>query len=169
LPEINLEKTIAFSKLVSIEELEVKLKIKEDVILEQNKKIAKLEKRLNDLLNKEENENKTLELVVQQVEKNLLKTTERAVKSEKNCESLSNELNEMKAKYKVLNQENLILKNSFILSKSDLKESINDVVIKLNRASDNAEKSLNVLLGGCAELRLISNCLESLGKIKEAH
>jgi len=48
-------------------------------------------------------------------------------------------------------------------------DSINDIVFKLNRASDNAEKSLNVLLGGCSELRLISNCLESLGKLKEAN
>jgi rubrerythrin len=150
------------------EAMEEDLKNKQDIIIEQNKKILKLEKRLNELMHKEEKENKTLELVVQQVENNLLKTTERAIKSEKNCESLNNELNEMKAKYKVLNQENLIIKNSLIQSKCDIKDSINDIVFKLNRASDSAEKSLNVLLSGCNELKLISNCLESLGKITDA-
>jgi transcriptional regulator NrdR family protein len=145
------------------------IKVKQKIIEQQNKRILKLEIKLNELINKEETENKTLELVVQQVEKNLLKTTERAVKSEKQCEALSSELVELKKKLKIANQENLILKSSLFTNSQDFKESLNETVCKLNSAADIAEKSLHDLLGGVGTLRLISSCLESLGKIKEAN
>ena len=78
-----------------------------------------------------------------------------------------NELNELKIKFKLLNQENLVLKTSLCNNNIDLKDSVSDIVLKLNNASDTAEKSLNNLLSGVGQLRLISSFLESLGKIKE--
>ena len=108
-------------------------------------------------------------MVVQQVEKNLSKTTERAIKSEKNCEALNIELNELKIKLQIINQENCILKNNLFNNSQDIRDSLNDIVFKLNSASDTAENSLNSLLGGVKSLRLISNILESLGKIKETN
>ena len=167
LPEIDFDGKISVEAKFANNDLTENVKIKDEIIEEQKNKIIHLEKKIKELINNEENENKTLEMVVQQVEKNLLKTTERAVKSEKNCEALNNELNELKLKLKILSQENLILKKNLLNNNQDIMDSINDIVFKLNNASDTAEKSLNSLLGGVGSLRLIANILESLGKIKE--
>ena len=106
-------------------------------------------------------------MVIQQVEKNLIKTTERALESEKTCEALTHELNEAKLKIKYLNKENGVLKSSLLSSSQDVRNDIGGIVAQLNSASDTAEKSLTSLMSGVETLRFISVCLESVGKIKQ--
>ena len=60
-------------------------------------------------MDKEENENKVLELAVQQVEKNLEEATKRAVASENTVELLKLETTQLKLQIKSLTSENLLL------------------------------------------------------------
>lgn len=137
-------------------------------ISKQHEMIAKLEKRLKSLMEKEENENKTLELVVQQVEKSLEEATKRAVASESTVELLRIEISQLKSQVKALSNENLILKATNLNTKrSGLFVTIGEIANEINEAALAAENSLTYLGAGVSTLRLIASRLQSLEKISE--
>lgn len=149
-------------------ELSDQLAMKDSLISMQQAKIVKLERRLKELIEKEENENSALEKVVQQVEKKLLKATNRALESEKMVEILKQENKELKSQLKVVTSENLTLKQA--QSSSVLKENkskIGEIAGELSHVASAAESSLNQLLAGVNNLRLVASNLESLEKIIE--
>ena len=132
--------------------------------------IKRLEKQIKTLRDREETENKTLEMMVQQVEQNLVKTTERAVKSEQHAETLKAEIKQLKAHILTLGAENTQLKllKSAANSESQQKR-LEEYAGQLEMASNTAETSLKQLLGGLESLRLISSSLKTFGKITEVN
>lgn len=137
-----------------------------ELIAKQKVIIASLEKRVKELESKEESEAKTLELLVQQVEKNLEKTTARAIEAERNLEILKQEATQMKNQIKLLKNENQILKSK---NGKDLFIPIKKIANDLNTAALSAEKSLSFLNNGVETLKLIASNLESLEKFKEVN
>lgn len=150
-----------------IDRLKNELSEDKRVIAKQKEKIDKLEKRLKSLLDKEENENKTLELVVQQVEKNLEEATKRAIGSESTVELLKIEIVQLKGQLKALSNENLLLKSANLNLGRNLFITINDIANEINEAALSAENSLTYLNKGVSTLRLIASRLQSLEKISE--
>lgn len=73
------------------------LKEKQQTINEQSDRISQLEKKIIKLKQNEANENKALEDMIQQVEENLVKTTKRAVESERNVDKMKQDLKQLKA------------------------------------------------------------------------
>lgn len=69
---------------------------KDKIIKEQNERIDHLEKKIKQLKLNEANENRTLEAMIQQVEKNLVETTKRAVESERCVEKMKVEIKQLK-------------------------------------------------------------------------
>jgi DNA repair exonuclease SbcCD ATPase subunit len=151
----DIPNTVLHQSEVPSDNLKRKLKEKQSIINEQSNHIKQLEKTIKDLKKKEANENQALESIVQQVEKNLVKTTERAVESERNNEKLRQEIKQLKA-------ENQLLKS---LKKDENK--ISSFAAQINSAATQAETSLKQLLTGVDTLRLIAASIESYDKIKE--
>lgn len=137
-----------------------------ELIAKQQQIIFNLEKRVKELESKEESEAKTLELLVQQVEKNLEKTTARALEAERNMEILKQEATQMKHQIKLLKNENQLLKSK---NSKDLFISIKKIAIDLNTSALSAEKSLSFLSNGVETLKLIASNLESLEKLQEVN
>lgn len=137
-------------------------------IEKQRVKIEKLEKKLKLLMDKEENENKVLELAVQQVEKNLEEATKRAVASENTVELLKLETTQLKLQIKSLTSENLLLKTANAnLARNTIFTTLNGIADEINEAALAAENSLTYLGAGVSTLRLIASRLQSLEKISE--
>ncbi len=70
---------------------------KTQIIKEQSERISQLEKKIKKLKLNEANENKALEAIIQQVEENLVKTTKRAVESERSAEKMKLEIKQLKS------------------------------------------------------------------------
>ena len=135
---------------------------------EQAALIKRLEMQIKTLKDREETENKTLEMMVQQVEQNLVKTTERAVKSEQHAEALKAELKQLKSHILALSTENTQLKLLKSAASNDSQQKrLEEYAGQLEMASNTAETSLKQLLGGLDSLRLISSGLKTFGKITE--
>lgn len=163
-PEINVTSNTDF--LIDKDFQEQKFFENNQLIAKQQKIIAKLEKRVKELESKEESEAKTLELLVQQVEKNLEKTTARALEAESKVEFFKKETAQMKHQIKLLKNENQLLQNA---SNKNLFITIKKMSTELNTAALSAEKSLSFLSNGVETLKLIASNLESLEKISETN
>lgn len=150
-----------------IVDLNEQLNSKQQIINHQKAKIDELEKKIKDLVEKEKNENRTLEKIVKQVEENLVKTTKRAIESERNAELLKQEIIQLKSHVQVLANENKMLKLSSHGRNDKLNLSLANVSNQINIAATGAEDSLRKLLSGVDQLRLIAGNLESLTKIQE--
>ena len=137
------------------------------IIAKQKEKIEKLEKKLRLLMDKEENENKTLAMVAAQVEKNLEEANKRRVTAESALESLKLENGQLKTQVLSLSNENLLLKANVNMSGAGLFKSIGDIAAEINEAALAAENSLTYLGTGVNTLRLIASRLQSLEKISE--
>lgn len=137
------------------------------VISEQTDRISHLEKKIKQLKRNEANENRALETMIQQVEENLVKTTKRAVESERNAEKMKLEIKQLKAQVSHLNTENHMLKQKSHLNDETESVKLADFAQQLNGAATNAEVQLKHLLSGCETLRLVAASLDSFGKIKE--
>lgn len=147
-----------------IQNLKKKLKDKQQIINDQSTHIKQLEKTIKDLKQKEVNENKALESIIQQVEQNLVKTTERAVESERNADKLKQELKQAKIQLVNLNAENQMLRNAQ-LKRDDNK--LAQFSTQINSAATQAEQTLKQLLTGVDTLRLIASSIESFDKITD--
>lgn len=152
------------SKTSEIESLKKKLKEKQMIINNQTSHIKQLEKTIIDLKQKEVNENKALESIIQQVEQNLVKTTERAVESERNAEKLKQEVKQLKLQLVNLSNENQLLRNSQAIRDDSRLVGFSS---QINSAASQAEVSLKQLLSGVETLRLIASSIESYDKINE--
>ncbi len=75
---------------------------KTQIINEQSERISQLENKINKLKLKEANENRALESMIQQVEENLVKTTKRAVESERSAEKMKLEIKQLKSQVRSL-------------------------------------------------------------------
>lgn len=137
------------------------------IIAKQKEKIEKLEKKLRLLMDKEENENKTLAMVAAQVEKNLEEANKRRVTAESALELLKLENGQLKTQVLSLSNENLLLKANVNMSGAGLFKSIGDIAAEINEAALAAENSLTYLGTGVNTLRLIASRLQSLEKISE--
>lgn len=135
-------------------------------IAKQREKIEKLEKKLKLLMDKEENENKTLEMVARQVEKSLEEATKRAIASENTVEIQRIEIAQLKAQVKALSNENVLLKTAN-MGGNRLFVTIGEIANEINEAALAAENSLTYLGAGVSTLRLIASRLQSLEKISE--
>jgi len=144
--------------------LKKKLKDKQQIISEQSTYIKQLEKTIKDLKKKEDTENKALEAIIQQVEENLVKTTERAVESERNADKLKQEIKQLKIQVLNLTGENQLLKNAH--TNGDLVK-LAHFSNQINNAASQAETSLKQLLSGVETLKLIAANIESFDKIRE--
>lgn len=149
----------------TLQELKKNINLKQKIIYDRDERILQLEKKIDQLKQNEANENKALEVIIQQVEENLVKTTKRAVEAERNVDKMKSEIEQFKFKIQILNTENQNLK---LTSPSTTEtNSLNNIADQLNGAADSAENSLNQLMTGCKTLRLLAATLESLEKIKE--
>ena len=149
----------------SVESLRKILKEKQETISEQSTYIKQLEKTIKGLRKKEDTENKALESIIQQVEKNLVKTTERAVESERNAEKLKQEIKQLKLQVLNLSGENQLLKS--VQKNADTEVKLTQISNQINSAASQAETSLKQLLSGVDTLRLIAASIESFDKIRE--
>ncbi len=80
----------------TIKVLKKALKEKQQTINEQSDRISQLEKRIVNLKQNEANENKALEDMIQHVEENLVKTTKRAVESERSADKMKQDIKQLK-------------------------------------------------------------------------
>ncbi len=141
---------------------------KQTIIDRQNEHILYLENKIKKLKEKEQNENKTLEEIIQKVEKNLVDVTKRAAESERTVEKMKLEIKQLKSQLATVQVENQSLKLAQSTKTDEKhKKQLNDFVCQLNATANNAESSLKVLLNGCDQLRLIAQCIDSFGKISE--
>lgn len=150
-----------------VDQLKNEIKQDKKLIARQQEKIVKLEKRIEELIAKEENENTTLELVIQQVEKNLEEAKLRAVASESTVELLKLELAQLKTQIKTLTAENLLLKTYNVNIGKNVFKTIYDIAGQINEAASSADATLKHLNSGVSTLRLIASRLESLEKLTE--
>lgn len=142
------------------------------LVVKQREKIERLERKLRSLIDKEENENKTLAMVAAQVEKNLEEANKRRVAAESALELAKLENTQLKAQVLALSNENVLLKAATSINISGrggvgLFRTIGDIAVEINEAAKAAESSLNYLGSGVNTLRMIASRLESLEKISE--
>jgi hypothetical protein len=154
---------------LSLNDLKNDLNIKNKVIEDQRSLITKLQQRIKVLKEKEFNDNKALEDIIQKVEENLVITTKRATESEQKVDQLKQELKTCKQKAALLATENFKLKNVDI-EQEMAKEMERDQLLKdfsnqLQSSAMTAETSLKQLLTGVEQLRLLSQRIDSFGKI----
>ena len=123
-------------------------------VAKQTERIAELENKIKKLKQNEANENRALESIIQQVEENLVKTTKRAVESERNAEKMRHEIKQLKV-------ENQLLRSTCG------SQPLHEYAGQLRSAATSADSSLKQLLAGCETLRLVAASLDSFGKITE--
>jgi hypothetical protein len=146
----------------NLAEIREELNKKQSILNEKEAKIKLLEKRIQQLIDKEENETQTLEKVVHQVEKKL-------EESEKLVEIFRQENSQLKTQLKQLKRENIEFKqNAQDTEKSkNLYAIINKIAKDLNDAAQTAENSIAFLTNGVDKLKLVASNLESLEKLSQ--
>lgn len=147
-------------------------KTNEQIINEQQEHIKKLEKRINELTMKEELENKTLDVMVQQIEKNLEITTVRAIEAEKLVDKLKHENKTIKEKSQNLQVENELLRKEILELRANRSEpNLSQFSSTLRNAASSAEDSIKTfnasIINGVYTLRQLADNLDSLNKIFE--
>ncbi|XP_059139561.1 endosome-associated-trafficking regulator 1-like [Physella acuta] len=146
--------------------LQGELMIERQSSSEKNQKLLQLKIDLERQKKKELEETAVLERAVQQVEENLVTTTNCAVQAESTVAMLKKEI-------KVLNSQikSLLLENEAYKSGdgglSDIRERTKYTADQLHTAAAGAEKNIKELLTGVDKLRLLSQVLASLEKVSE--
>ena len=141
---------------------------KQAKIEEQQKMLEQYMKQLDALKKKEDQETKTLENIILNIEKNLTLQTNRAIEAEGLVEKLRIENKGLKVQMQSLLSENELLKMNNNNS-SSMKQIINSYASQLNQAAVSGEQIIKQLIGGVDTLKLLSQSLESIGKIQEVN
>ena len=115
---------------------------------------------------KEDQETKTLENIILNIEKNLELQTTRAIEAESLVEKLRVESKNLKSQIQNLSSENELLKLNSNNS-SSMKQIINTYAEQLNQAAVSGESIIKQLLSGVDTLKFLSQNLENIGKIQE--
>ena len=136
------------------------------IIVEQQKKLEQYQKQLDAIKKKEDQETKTLENIILNIEKNLEKTTKRAIEAENLVDKLKTENKSLKSQVQSLSNENELLKLNSNNS-SSMKQIINGYSEQLSQAAGSGEQIIKQLLSGVDTLKLLAKSLESIGKIHE--
>ncbi|XP_074645752.1 uncharacterized protein LOC141902021 [Tubulanus polymorphus] len=143
--------------------------------MEDNQRLAQKEsQRVAELLRdreksqtKEAEETAAMATMIQQVEANLITSTQRAVKAENTVTKLKQEMKSLQNELTCLNAENEILRAGHPAS-ADVHDQTKYVSQQLLAAANTAEQTLKQLIGGVDNLKLMSDILSSLGKISSA-
>lgn len=139
---------------------------KQSIIEEQQIKLEQYHKQLDVLKRKEDQETKTLEDIILNIEKNLKLQTTRAIDAENLVEKLRVENKSLKCQIQNLSSENELLKLNSNNS-SSMKQVINSYAEQLNHAAVSGESIIKQLLSGVDTLKFLSQNLENIGKIQE--
>jgi hypothetical protein len=157
------------SALDKIEAYKKLIHDKQRIIDDQFNELMLLRKQLDKIKHKEDLENKTLEKMILNVEKNLQLTTERAIEAEKSVDRLKVENKNYKIQMQNLEAENLLLKNLSHIHASSACDSntLQKFSVQLNTIANTAEQSFKQLFTGIDNIRLLASAIESFDKIKD--
>lgn len=130
-------------------------------------KVARMQRDLEKLKQKERKETVKLEEAVDQVESNLQSTTSRVVKAEAIISNLKEEVKSLQGQVQELTNENEVLRQSdghSILLCKKAKNAASNV----KTAAAGAEHNLQQLLKGVEALKLIASTLENIDAVHES-
>ncbi|XP_071823627.1 uncharacterized protein [Apostichopus japonicus] len=129
------------------------------------KRIDTMEEELKRLRLREAEDAKTLEAMVQHVEANLKRTTERAVSAENTITTLKKEIKALKSENSTTLSENKKFKEGKDVL--ELKERAHTASLKLAGAAKDAESNLKQLMAGVDILKLMAETLACFDKLSE--
>lgn len=129
------------------------------------KRIDTMEEELKRLRLREAEDAKTLEAMVQHVEANLKRTTERAVSAENTITTLKKEIKSLKSENSTLVSENKKFKEGKDIL--ELRERAHTASLKLAGAAKDAESNLKQLMAGVDILKLMAETLACFDKLSE--
>jgi hypothetical protein len=128
--------------------------------------LEQFQKQLNDFKRKEEQETKTLENIIFNIETNLEKTTKRAIEAEGLVDKLKFENKGLKIQVNNLRNDNELLKMNSN-NGGNMRQVLNSYSSQLSQAAVSGEVLIKQLLGGVDTLKSLAQNFESIGKIQE--
>ncbi|XP_060073141.1 endosome-associated-trafficking regulator 1-like [Ylistrum balloti] len=138
---------------------------RQEAVLE-TQRCHKMKKDMEILQKKEAEDTAALERMVQQVEANLITTTQRAVKAENTVSRLQAEVKTLQGRLTSMRAENEILRSGD-RGLADIRQRTCHVSQQLSTAASAAEQNIRQLLQGVDSLRQFSQILSSVEKITE--
>ncbi|OWF35084.1 serologically defined colon cancer antigen 3 homolog [Mizuhopecten yessoensis] len=138
---------------------------RQEAVLE-TQRCHKMKKDMEILQKKEAEDTAALERIVQQVEANLITTTQRAVKAENTVTRLQTEVKTLQGRLTNMRTENEVL-TSGDRGLAEIRQRTTHVSKQLSTAASGAEQNIRQLLQGVESLRQFSQILSSVEKITE--
>jgi len=131
-------------------------------------RIDKLEDELRTTRKREQEETATLENVVQMVEENLRKTTQRALEAEANVSKLKDEIKFLREETITRSQHEKIV-DDYEFRLDSIREKSRDVAKFMHTAANKSEPLLKQLLSGVASLHVYAEQFENIDKIADVN
>jgi len=175
-PSLNSNSSEKTSRVLELEEenkmLQQNIKqLEKDLVNQQEssrKWIDKLEDELRTTRKREQEETATLENVVQMVEENLRKTTQRALEAEANVSKLKDEIKFLREETITRSQHEKIV-DDYEFRLDSIREKSRDVAKFMHTAANKSEPLLKQLLSGVASLHVYAEQFENIDKIADVN
>ncbi|CAD5117499.1 DgyrCDS6268 [Dimorphilus gyrociliatus] len=135
----------------------------------QSKQVSEVLKEMEIIQQREREETAAIESVVQSVENNLDTATKRAQKAETELTQSKQLIKQLNNRLSELQIENRTLRaGKSVQSNEAIKEKVRNASEQLNSAAITAKATLQQLMGGVDQIKLISEVLASVDKITDA-